>query len=69
LVAEADLTKDQVRNAQALAAVNSVRGLLMLRPQSHDSWLLEPTTEESGRLSVFKPLIHHLHRLMNQHGD
>jgi para-aminobenzoate synthetase / 4-amino-4-deoxychorismate lyase len=64
LVEEAALTKDQVRNAPALAAVNSVRGLLMLRPQAHDRWLLEPIPENSERLSLFKPLIHSVHRLM-----
>jgi len=69
LVQEADLTKDHVRNAQALAVVNSVRGLLMLSPQTHDSWLLEPMPEGSGRHSVFKPLIHHVHRVMKQLGS
>jgi para-aminobenzoate synthetase/4-amino-4-deoxychorismate lyase len=68
LVEEADLTKDSVRNAQALAVVNSVRGLLMLRPQTHGSWLLEPMPEGSDRDSVFRPLVHHVHRVMKQCG-
>jgi para-aminobenzoate synthetase / 4-amino-4-deoxychorismate lyase len=68
LVEEADLTKDHVRNAQALAVVNSVRGLLMLRPQAHDYWLLEPIPEGSDRHSVFRPLIHHVQRVMKQRG-
>src|SRR3984893_12422138 len=63
LVEEAELTKDSVRNAQALAVVNSVRGLLMLRPQTHGSWLLEPMPEGSDRDSVFRPLVHHVHLL------
>ena len=66
LVEEADLTKDHVKNAQALAVVNSVRGLLMLRPQAHNSWLLEPMPEGSDRDSVFTSLIHHVHRLMRE---
>jgi hypothetical protein len=56
-VEEANLTKDHVRNAQALAVVNSVRGLLMLRPRAHDSWLLEPIPEGSDCDSLFRPCI------------
>jgi para-aminobenzoate synthetase / 4-amino-4-deoxychorismate lyase len=68
LVEEADLTKDHVRNAHALAVVNSVRGLLMLKPKGHDSWLLEPMPEVSDRHSVFEPLIHYVHRVIKQRG-
>jgi para-aminobenzoate synthetase / 4-amino-4-deoxychorismate lyase len=66
LVEEADLTKDRVRQAQALAVVNSVRGLLMLRPQAQDVWLLEPMPEGSDCDSLFRPLMHHVHWVMKQ---
>jgi para-aminobenzoate synthetase/4-amino-4-deoxychorismate lyase len=69
LVEEADLTKDRLATAQALAAVNSVRGLLRLRPLNDDSWLLEPIPEGLDRDAVFKPLMHHLDQVMGRHGS
>jgi para-aminobenzoate synthetase / 4-amino-4-deoxychorismate lyase len=66
LVDEADLTKNQLRNAQALAAVNSVKGLLLLRPQAQDVWILEPMAEGSDCHSLFRPLMHDVHRVMKQ---
>ncbi len=65
LVEEAELTKDGLRNAHALAAINSVRGVLMLRPKSHDLWLLEPILEGSDCYSVFGPLVRHVHQVMS----
>jgi hypothetical protein len=61
LVDEVDLNliKNLVRNAQALAVVNSVRGLLMLRPHAQDVWLLEPMPEGFDCDSVFRPIMHH----------
>jgi para-aminobenzoate synthetase/4-amino-4-deoxychorismate lyase len=64
LVKEAELTKDGARNAQALAAVNSVRGLHVLRPKSDDSWLLEPIPECSGDQTNLGPLVHHVNQVM-----
>jgi para-aminobenzoate synthetase/4-amino-4-deoxychorismate lyase len=69
LVVEADLTKDNLVTAQALAAVNSVRGLLLLRPTNDDSWLLEPVHEGPGRDSAFWPLIHHVDQVMGRQGN
>jgi para-aminobenzoate synthetase / 4-amino-4-deoxychorismate lyase len=69
LVVEADLTKDNLVTAQALAAVNSVRGLLLLRPINDDSWLLEPIPESPDRDSAFRPLIRHLDQVMGRQGN
>jgi para-aminobenzoate synthetase/4-amino-4-deoxychorismate lyase len=69
LVEEADLSKDHVVTAQALAAVNSVRGLLLLRPINDDSWLLEPIHEGPDRDSAFWPLIHHVDQVMGRQGS
>jgi para-aminobenzoate synthetase / 4-amino-4-deoxychorismate lyase len=69
LVVEADLTKDNLVTAQALAAVNSVRGLLLLRPINDDSWLLEPIHESPDRDSAFWPLIHHVDQVMGRQGN
>ena len=69
LVEEAPLTKHNVRCAQAVAAINSVRGLLMLRPQACDEWLLEPISADSNRDFIFRPLILHVHWVMRQHGS
>jgi para-aminobenzoate synthetase/4-amino-4-deoxychorismate lyase len=69
LVEEADLTKDHLVTAQALAAVNSVRGLLLLRPINDDSWLLEPIHEGLDLDSAFWPLIHHVDLVMGRHGS
>jgi para-aminobenzoate synthetase/4-amino-4-deoxychorismate lyase len=69
LVEEADLTKDHLVTAQALAAVNSVRGLLMLRPINDDAWFLEPIPEDPDRDSAFWPLIHHVDQVMGQPGS
>jgi branched-subunit amino acid aminotransferase/4-amino-4-deoxychorismate lyase len=66
LVKEAELTKDCARNAQALAAVNSVRGLLMLRPKGDDSWLLEPIPECLDGHAAFGPLVHQVVQVMNR---
>jgi hypothetical protein len=66
---EADLTKDNLVTAQALAAVNSVRGLLLLRPINDDSWLLEPIPESPDRDSAFRPLIRHLDQVMGRQGN
>jgi para-aminobenzoate synthetase/4-amino-4-deoxychorismate lyase len=68
LVEEAGLTKHDVSNAQAIAAINSVRGLVMLRPEGADAWLLEPMTEDSDRDPVFRPLIAQVRQLMNWTG-
>ena len=65
LVEEAELTKDGLRNAHALAAINSVRGVLMLRPKSNDLWLLEPILEASDCYSVFGPLVRHVRQVMS----
>jgi len=69
LVVEADLTKDNLVTAQTLAAVNSVRGLLLLRPIKDDSWLLEPVHESPDRDSTFWPLIHHVDQVMGRQGS
>jgi para-aminobenzoate synthetase / 4-amino-4-deoxychorismate lyase len=69
LVEEADLAKDRIVTAPALAAVNSVRGLLQLRPINDEAWLLEPIHEEPDRDSLFSPLIHHLDQVMGRHGN
>jgi branched-subunit amino acid aminotransferase/4-amino-4-deoxychorismate lyase len=69
LVKEADLTKDRLVTVPALAAINSVRGLLMLRPITEDSWLLEPLPEASDHDSAFSPLIHHVDQTMGPRGN
>ena len=69
LVEEADLSKDHLVTAQALAAVNSVRGLLLLKPINDDSWLLEPIHEGPDRDSAFWPLIHHVDQVMGRQGS
>jgi para-aminobenzoate synthetase/4-amino-4-deoxychorismate lyase len=69
LVEEADLTKERLVTAWALAAVNSVRGLLILRPITDDSWILEPISESCDRHSAFWPLIHHVDQVMGRYGD
>jgi para-aminobenzoate synthetase/4-amino-4-deoxychorismate lyase len=69
LVEEADLSKDHLVTAQALAAVNSVRGLLLLRPINDDSWLLEPIHEGPDRDSAFWPLIHHVDQVTGRQGS
>ena len=66
LVEEMDLTKDGLRTARALAAVNSVRGLLTLRPIADATWLLESLPKDSDRDSVFWSLIHHVDKVMNR---
>jgi branched-subunit amino acid aminotransferase/4-amino-4-deoxychorismate lyase len=66
LVEEMDLTKDGLRTARALATVNSVRGLLTLRPIAHEAWLLESLPKDSDRDSVFWSLIHHVDKVMNR---
>jgi para-aminobenzoate synthetase / 4-amino-4-deoxychorismate lyase len=63
-VEEADLTKDRLVVATAVAAVNSVRGLLMLRPITDDSWLLEPIPEKCA--SAFWPLVRSVDQLMGR---
>jgi para-aminobenzoate synthetase/4-amino-4-deoxychorismate lyase len=68
LVEEAGLTKHDVRNAQAIAAVNSVRGLVMLRPEGPEAWFLELMAEDSDRDPVFRPLIAQVRQLMNWTG-
>lgn len=66
LVTEAGLTKPGLRSAQALAVVNSVRGLLQLRPHAHDTWLLEPVgrTKSEG-FPLFQPLIDGIQQIVN----
>jgi para-aminobenzoate synthetase/4-amino-4-deoxychorismate lyase len=68
LVEEAGLTKHDVRNAQAIAAINSVRGLLMLKPQAYDVWLLEPVTKDSAANPMFRPVVDHVQRVMKWTG-
>jgi para-aminobenzoate synthetase / 4-amino-4-deoxychorismate lyase len=68
LVEQADLTKHDVSNAQAIAAINSVRGLVVLRPEGADGWFLEPMAEDSERDPVFRPLMAQVRRLMNWTG-
>jgi para-aminobenzoate synthetase / 4-amino-4-deoxychorismate lyase len=68
LVEEGDLTKDRLVTVPALAAINSVRGLLMLRPITDDSWFLEPIAEGSDYDSAFSPLIHHVVQTMGRGG-
>jgi para-aminobenzoate synthetase / 4-amino-4-deoxychorismate lyase len=66
LVEEAALTKVCLRTAQSVAAINSVRGLLVLRPKDVDSWLLEPMPDASDGDIVFRPLIRHIHHVMSR---
>jgi para-aminobenzoate synthetase/4-amino-4-deoxychorismate lyase len=66
LVEEMDLTKDHLRTARSLATVNSVRGLLMLRPVADETWLLESIPEDSERDSVFWSLVHYVDKVMNR---
>jgi para-aminobenzoate synthetase / 4-amino-4-deoxychorismate lyase len=65
LVEEMNLTKDRLRTARALAAVNSVRGLLMLRPIADEAWLLESIPKDCDRDSVFWSLMDHVDKVMN----
>jgi para-aminobenzoate synthetase / 4-amino-4-deoxychorismate lyase len=67
LVEEMNFTRDRLRTARALAAVNSVRGLLMLRPVVDETWLLESIPKDADRDSVFWPLSHHVDEVMNPH--
>jgi para-aminobenzoate synthetase/4-amino-4-deoxychorismate lyase len=69
LVEETDLTKHDIRSAQALVAINSVRGLLMLRPQAYDEWLLAPIPEGPDGSLIFRPLIEHVHQVTRQQGS
>ena len=62
LVEEAELTKDGTRTAHALAVINSVRGVLMLRPESRDFWLIKPIVQ--GCDPAYGPLIRHVHQVM-----
>jgi para-aminobenzoate synthetase/4-amino-4-deoxychorismate lyase len=65
LVAEAGLTKHDLRNAPAVAVTNSVRGLLRLKPQTEEEgWLLEPFAESAKSDVAFRPLIDHVQRVM-----
>jgi para-aminobenzoate synthetase / 4-amino-4-deoxychorismate lyase len=66
LVEEMDLTRDRLRTARALATVNSVRGLLALRPVADERWLLESIPKDSDRDSVFWSLIDHVDKVMNR---
>jgi para-aminobenzoate synthetase / 4-amino-4-deoxychorismate lyase len=66
LVEEAALTKVFLRTAQILAAINSVRGLLVLRPKDVDSWFLEPMPDASTCESDFRPLIRHIQDVMSR---
>jgi para-aminobenzoate synthetase/4-amino-4-deoxychorismate lyase len=68
LIEEAGLTKHDVKNAQAIAAINSVRGLVRLRPEGSEGWFLEPIAEDSDRDPVFGPLIAQVRQLMNWAG-
>jgi para-aminobenzoate synthetase / 4-amino-4-deoxychorismate lyase len=69
LVEEAALTKVRLQTEQILAAINSVRGLLILRPKDGDSWLLEPMSDASDCDSRFRPLIRHVHEVMSRRED
>jgi para-aminobenzoate synthetase/4-amino-4-deoxychorismate lyase len=66
LVEEAALTKVCLRTAHILAAINSVRGLLVLRPKDVDAWLLEPMPEATACHPSFRPLIRHIHDVMSR---
>jgi para-aminobenzoate synthetase / 4-amino-4-deoxychorismate lyase len=66
LLEEATLTKDHLRTGQILAAINSVRGLLILRPKDLDSWALEPMPDASGCDPLVRPLIRHIHEVMSR---
>ncbi len=66
LAQEAALPKAGFRSRQVLAAINSVRGLLVLQPNDIDSWLLEPTPDASACDPVFRPLIRHIHQVMSR---
>jgi para-aminobenzoate synthetase/4-amino-4-deoxychorismate lyase len=66
LVEEAALTKDASRSERFLAAINSVRGLLVLKPSGVDSWFLEPMPGASTCDPVFSPLIRHVHEVMTE---
>jgi para-aminobenzoate synthetase/4-amino-4-deoxychorismate lyase len=57
LIEEADLTIHDVRNAESIAAINSVRGLLVMKPGTTDTWFLDPVTEEHSRNHSLAPLI------------
>jgi branched-subunit amino acid aminotransferase/4-amino-4-deoxychorismate lyase len=48
-IEEADLTIREVRNAESICAINSVRGLLMMKPCATDTWFLERVTDEHLR--------------------
>jgi para-aminobenzoate synthetase/4-amino-4-deoxychorismate lyase len=48
-IEEADLTIREVRNAESICAVNSVRGILMMKPCATDTWFLERVTDEHLR--------------------
>jgi para-aminobenzoate synthetase/4-amino-4-deoxychorismate lyase len=66
LVEEAALTKVRFRTGRILAAINSVRGLLALRPNDGDSWFLEPMPDPSACDPIFSPLIRHIHEVMSR---
>jgi para-aminobenzoate synthetase / 4-amino-4-deoxychorismate lyase len=66
LVEEAALTKAQFGTGQVLAAINSVRGMLVLRPKEVDSWFLEPMPDAPECDPIFRPLIRHIRDVMNR---
>ncbi len=65
VIRERPLTKYDLGTATALAAINSVRGMLILSRSSEDYWILEPTVKPSDRDIVFAPLFHCIERLMH----
>ena len=68
IIRETPLKKGDLRTAKALAAINSVRGMLILSQSSEDSWLLEPAPGPSDCDAVFSPLLHCIERLLHSPG-
>ncbi len=60
LVLEADISLDEVRNADALALCNAVRGILPVESLGERQWAPHPALAElQGKLSMANPMFQH----------